>query len=192
MGAGPSRRRTITFFSSNLGKVREVRELLEPLGWRVAQGHQSLVEPQADRLEDVVRAKLAQVPRRAGWALVDDSGLFVPGLGGFPGVYSAYALRTLGPGGVLRLIGPRDRKAYFLAVVGLRGPEGAHLFTGRVDGTLAPRPTGRGGFGFDPIFIPRGERRTFAQMSSEEKNALSHRGRAVRALAKHLARAGPP
>lgn len=179
----------LTFYTSNPGKVREVRQALQGAHWRVRWGRRGFLEPQADALETVVRAKLAQVPRRTGPILVEDSGLFVPSLGGFPGVYSAYVYRTLGPKGLLRLVDGKARRAEFRAVFGLRDARGrCFTFQGTCRGELAPSPRGAGGFGFDPVFVAQGTTWTFAQMSPEKKNALSHRGKALRALVRHLSR----
>ena len=120
--------------------------------------------------------------------LVEDSGLFIEALGGFPGVYSAYVLRTLGPSRLLRLLGVRERRAHFVTVFGYAPSRGrVQLFRGEVHGRLADRPRGRHGFGFDPIFVPDGLDRTFAEMELAEKDRRSHRGRALEALAALLA-----
>ncbi len=185
----PSRgRRTLTFFTGNRGKLTEVRLRLAPLGWNVVQGRRTLVEPQADELETVARAKLEQVPRAPGPCLVEDAGLFIHALNGFPGVYSAYVLRTLGPAVVARLVPRGDRSATFRAVMGLRGGAGGRpkLILGEVHGKITSAPRGSGGFGFDPIFVPTGERRTFAEMTPEEKDRLSHRGKALDGLVRAL------
>lgn len=147
------------------------------------------VEPQEDELERVVAQKLAQLPAGGGPALVEDSGLFVRSLGGFPGVYSNYAFRTVGLNGLLRLVEGRPRQATFAAVIGWRAADGTtRLFRGEAEGHLSPRALGHGGFGFDPIFVPRGSRKTFAELSPEEKNRTSHRGRALDALVRALER----
>ncbi|MFQ6013502.1 MAG: non-canonical purine NTP pyrophosphatase [Thermoplasmata archaeon] len=147
-------------------------------------------EVQADRLEDVVRAALDWLaPRHGDGLVVDDSGLFVRSLGGFPGVYSSYVFRTLGCDGLLALLdGVRDRGATFATVLGLREGGENRLFPGRCRGTITEGRRGRAGFGFDPIFVPVGSSRTFAEMTWAEKNAMSHRGRAADALAAHLTR----
>lgn len=180
-------RATVTFYTSNPGKLREVRHRLAPLGWRVLQGRRRLVEPQADDLETVARAKLGQVPPSSGVVLVEDAGLFVRGLQGFPGVYSAYALRTLGPARLARLLPAGDRRASFRAVMAFRVGMGTpRVVVGEVKGSIARHPRGTSGFGFDPIFVPSGERRTFAELSPEEKDRLSHRGMALNRLVRAL------
>ncbi len=176
----------VRFVTSNAGKFREVRELLAPGGIRVLQDRRTLPEPQADRLEPVVRAKLAAVRGGRTPVLVEDSGLFVRALHGFPGVYSAHLYRTLGYGALLDLLRGRNRTAVFRTVAGVRFGSGVRLFTGECRGTIVRRPRGSGGFGFDPVFRPVGASRTFAEMTPAEKNRYSHRARAFRRLAAYL------
>ncbi|HEV2316875.1 MAG TPA: non-canonical purine NTP pyrophosphatase [Thermoplasmata archaeon] len=180
--------RPVTVVTSNPHKYDEIRAVLESYGLAVRHISLRLREPQAESLEEVVREKLGAVPRRAGYVVVDDSGVFLRGLGGFPGVYSAYAYRTIGLAGVLRLVAGRDRRATFRTVAGVRSGSQVWLCTGEVKGTIAPRPRGRHGFGYDPIFIPRGERRTLAERTRSEKNRVSHRGRAFAKVARSILR----
>jgi XTP/dITP diphosphohydrolase len=170
----------VTFVSTNRSKYREVRDVLRPFGVRVRWTRRRLPEPQAEDLREVVAAKLDAVRDLRGYVLVEDSGLFVPSLRGFPGVYSAHFLRIWGFGPILELLQDRDRAAEFRTVAGLRRGRRRWLFTGVVRGRIARRPAGRGGFGYDPIFVPDGWRRTFAEVPRAQKNAISHRARAVR------------
>ena len=179
----------VTFVSTNAGKVREVREILAPYGLAVRWKRRELPEPQADRIEDVVRAKLDAVVDVPGSVMVEDSGLFIPSLGGFPGVYSAHILRIWTFDPILDLLRTRPRAAFYRSVVGVRRGRRRWVFSGEVTGAIARRPAGSGGFGYDPIFVPKGWRRTFAQGSAEEKNAISHRGRAVRQVGAAFGRA---
>jgi XTP/dITP diphosphohydrolase len=176
----------VTFVTSNPGKVVEVRRVFADFGIRVRWSRRELPEPQSDRLEEVVRAKLAATARPHVGVVVEDSGIFLPGLGGFPGVYSRYVYDTIGLPGVLRLAEGRSRNAQFRAVAGYRRGRTELLAIGTVEGTLARRPRGENGFGYDPIFIPNGDRRTFGEMTPAEKDGLSHRGRAMRTLARKL------
>jgi len=178
----------LTFVSTNPGKFREVRGLLTPYGVRVHWLRRTLPEPQAETLEEVVAAKLAAVRDIRGYVLVEDSGLFIPSLNGFPGVYSAHFLKTWKFGPILELLRRRDRKAFFRTVAGLQRGRRRWTFVGEVAGSIAPRARGRNGFGYDPIFIPRGGRRTFAEIPTSEKNALSHRARAVVQVGELLSR----
>lgn len=111
---------TVTFVSTNRGKLAEVRQVLGPYGIRVKWKKRTLPEPQAETLEEVVRSKLAAVRDVPGNLMVEDSGLFIRALNGFPGVYSAHFLRVWGFGPMLELLQKRPRSAYFRAVVGLR------------------------------------------------------------------------
>lgn len=181
--------RAVRFYTGNPGKVREARATLAPFGFQVRHGRKDFVEPQADSLEEVARAKLAQAPLGRELVMVEDAGIFVESCRGFPGVYSAYVLRTLGPGGLLRLVRGPDRRATFVAVIGVRWPSGkVRLFRGESRGRLSTRVRGEHGFGFDPVFIPQGATRTFAEMELEEKREVSHRARALKAMVRFLAR----
>ena len=129
------------------------------------------------------------------WVLADDSGLCVDALGGAPGVESAY---YAGPAGdsaanlaklvaVMRGVPDGKRGAHFICVLVLLGPRGRELTVeGRTDGTLRPEPAGAGGFGYDPLFVPAGSQRGYAELSGPEKNATSHRARAFRVLTEQL------
>jgi len=178
----------VTFVSTNAGKVREVQEILGAYGHTVRWVSRSLPEPQADDLEQVVLAKLEAVRDLPGYVLVEDSGLFVPSLHGFPGIYSAHFLKVWKFGPLLELLEHRGRSAFFRTVVGLRKGRRHWTFVGEVHGAIAPRPVGRKGFGYDPIFIPRGWDRTFGEATTAQKNAVSHRARAVRKVGAFLAR----
>jgi XTP/dITP diphosphohydrolase len=122
----------------------------------------------------------------------DDSGLVVDALNGAPGIYSArYAgpQRSHADNNALLLSEMADktnRKAYFIAVIALIINGKRYLFEGRVEGQIAQEMSGTDGFGYDPIFIPDGFNQTFAQLSPEQKNSMSHRGRAVQAMLAYL------
>lgn len=164
--------------------------MLSSVGYKVRWVKGELPEPQADTLEEVVRSKLVSIPPSDGLAMVEDSGIFIKSLNGFPGVYSAYVLRTIGLDGILRLAEGKSRDAEFRAVVGLSTGRRMRLFEGRVSGKLAPEPRGRNGFGYDPIFIPEGLTKTSGELDAEAKNSISHRGAAMRRLVAYL-RVGP-
>jgi XTP/dITP diphosphohydrolase len=184
----PGSRMDLTFVSTNAGKFREVRALLSEHGVTVRWLHRQLPEIQADRLESVIEAKLAAGARYAPRVLVEDSGLFLPGLGGFPGVYSAYALQTIGLEGILRLLRGRPRDATFRTVAGVSIKGQTWLRTGECKGRIADRIRGTHGFGFDPIFVPDGETRTFGELPPEEKNRRSHRAQAMHRIGRVLQR----
>ncbi|MCI4324110.1 MAG: non-canonical purine NTP pyrophosphatase [Thermoplasmata archaeon] len=182
----------VTVVTSNRGKFVEIQEMLQSRGWTVHWSRRTLPEPQADTLEEVVHAKLDAVGPARGWVLVEDSGFFVGALNGFPGVYSAYALRTLGLRPLLRWVRGRRRDAVFRTVAGIRHGNLRWTARGEVAGSVASSPRGRHGFGFDPIFIPQGGRRTYGQLTSAEKGRTSHRSRAILALARQIEKGGAP
>ncbi|GIG38300.1 RdgB/HAM1 family non-canonical purine NTP pyrophosphatase [Cellulomonas phragmiteti] len=128
-------------------------------------------------------------------AVADDSGLSVDVLGGAPGIFSArWAGRHGDDAANLDLllaqladIAPAHRGARFVCAAALVTPDGAeHVEVGTLEGTLATAPRGTGGFGYDPVLVPRGDSRTCAELTPEQKNAISHRGQAFRALVPHL------
>ncbi|MGV4875913.1 RdgB/HAM1 family non-canonical purine NTP pyrophosphatase [Acetobacter indonesiensis] len=178
--------------SHNKGKLAEFSTLLADFGITVlSAGDLNLPEPDETEttfagnaaLKAVAAAKATNLP-----ALSDDSGLCVSALGGAPGIYSA---RWAGPdkdfpAAMARIhdgIGPDERDAWFICVLCLAFPDGTtHLFEGRVNGQITWPPRGEKGHGYDPIFTPEGETRTFAEMEEAEKNAISHRARAFKAL----------
>lgn len=185
--------RVLRVVTSNDGKAREFAEALAGIPWRVERVALSYAELQADSLDEVAitsaRWLLASEEVEAPFVL-EDAGLFVDALGGFPGVYSAYVYRTVGCEGVLRLLGEAgERSARFESRVALcLGPDRLELLPGTCHGTIVREGRGSGGFGFDPIFVPEGEERTFAEMTIVEKGSHSHRGRALAALKERLAR----
>lgn len=189
--------RELVCATANPGKAAEIASLL-PDGWTLS--------PRPDSVGDIVedggtlvgnaRLKARAILKATGRAAVaDDTGLEVATLGGAPGVDTAiYA----GPGCsdaenrnklVGALSGASDRSARFVTVVLVAWPDGSEtIVEGVCNGRIAEAERGDRGFGFDPLFIPDdGDGRTFAQMSAEEKNAVSHRGRAFRALGERLA-----
>lgn len=191
-----ARPESITFVTGNAGKVAELRALLDPLGTAVVPQERGYPEIQHDELRGVTEAG-------AGYLLatgleppflLEDSGLFVAALRGFPGVYSRHALGTIGCKGILDLLRDVEREsrtAAFRTDLCYVDEDGdPHHFEGTCRGRIAERAAGDGGFGFDPVFIPddgpAGDR-TFAQMSVHEKNEVSHRGRAARGFVDWLA-----
>jgi XTP/dITP diphosphohydrolase len=183
--------------TANPDKARELAALLE--GFEVALRPKDLpdVEETADTLEGNARLKAAAVVAATGeLAVADDTGLEVEVLDGRPGVWAA---RYAGPGAtyadnVAKLLGELQgvpagqRRARFRTVALALFPDGREIVAeGAVEGTIAEAPRGEAGFGYDPVFVPDGGGgRTFAEMTTAEKAAVSHRGRALRALAGRL------
>jgi len=197
---GSSRRsgEPVLFATSNRGKLEEARKILSPFGLSVEQYDGKGVEIQADTTHEVaIHASRAAAMTARRPVLVEDAGLYVGSLKGFPGPYSAHAFKTIGVSGIIALLrsAPRrrvDRAATFVSSVSYCVPRGEPvLFEGSVRGAISRRPRGREGFGFDPVFVPRGGTKTFGELSLEEKCAVSHRGVAMRKFAKwYVARDG--
>ena len=144
-------------------------------------------EIQADSLEDVALFGAEHIQKRINQSFfLEDAGLFINGLNGFPGVYSAYIFYKIGCAGILKLMNEledNNRKACFKSVVAFGEPDRKPLlFIGESYGKISKKPLGKYGFGYDPIFIPNGETKTFAQMETEEKNQFSHRGKSLEKL----------
>ena len=175
------------FATRNEGKFKEAKLVFESLDLELTMLNADKVEIQSDSLEDIASYAARELAERLGLeVIVEDAGLFIRSLNGFPGPYSAYTYKTIGLSGILKLMESlSDRYAYFLSVVAYAKPgKPVRVFHGRVEGLITYTPRGLGGFGFDPIFQPlEGDGRTFAEMTGEEKNVLSHRARAFRKLA---------
>lgn len=120
--------------------------------------------------------------------MIDDSGLFVDALKGFPGVYSSYVFKTIGNAGILSLMeGVEDRDARFECCIGFQAPgNDPFIAKGIAKGSISHEKAGTGGFGYDPIFIPQGRSETYAQMEIVEKNKISHRGKAINIFLREL------
>ncbi|UCE37840.1 MAG: XTP/dITP diphosphatase [Thermoplasmata archaeon] len=181
----------IQFGTSNPGKLLETQKLFAPLGFEIEQVHISYPELQSSDLEEVASFGINWIMKEKKIeeaVIIEDAGLFVSALNNYPGVFSKHFFVTIGFDGILRLLkGKEDRSAYFESCVAYceKGSEPL-FFKGRVDGTIAIMPRGHHGFGYDPIFIPKGAEKTFAEMEIEEKNKHSHRAIALRQLAEFL------
>ena len=191
--------------TANPDKAKEIRALFDGVELVARPAEVPDVDETGETLEENALLKARTLAAATGRpALADDTGLEVAALGGEPGVRSA---RWAGPGATyadnvakllvelsLALVARpgEGRRARFATVAAAVYPDGTEMTAlGVVDGTIAEGPRGDGGFGYDPVFVPdEGGGRTFAEMGAAEKNALSHRGRAFRALAQHLRTAG--
>jgi len=171
------------FVTGNKGKFMEAEAIFDDL----VQKNIGYTEIQADSLEDVASYGIKEVMARLERpVMIEDAGLFIDALKGFPGVYSAYVFDTIGNQGILRLMdGTSNRRAVFRSVVGYAEPGmEPRLFQGQMPGQINFEPKGGGGFGYDPIFEVGG--RTVAEMSIEEKNEISHRAASMHALKEWL------
>ncbi len=177
--------------TSNPGKAREFEDLFSRYGLSFRVEPIKTPEIQAVDLKLIAeQSALYAYDVLREPAMVEDAGLFIDILSGFPGPFSSYAYKTIGIRGILKLMeGVEDRRARFLSVIAFYTPMigNVKIFAGEVEGYISAEPRGSGGFGFDPIFVPaEGDGRTFAELSIEEKNRLSHRARAARKFAEWL------
>lgn len=186
-------KKTLVLATHNPGKVKEIEALLGADKFDVkSAGALGLPEPEETGDTFIANALLkahASAKASGHMALADDSGLSIAALGGAPGVYSARwagpekdftkAMETVN----LSLAEFEDKSAAFHCVLALAWPDGRHaVFEGRVDGQIIWPPRGDKGFGYDPIFVPTGSLKTFAEMEPEHKHAISHRARAFKKL----------
>ncbi|HUC38744.1 MAG TPA: XTP/dITP diphosphatase [Candidatus Acidoferrum sp.] len=176
----------LTLLTHNKGKLAEANEIAKRYGIELSMPQKlEKLEIQSDLLSDVSEFAARHAYRYIKKPLVvDDSGLFVKALGGFPGVYSAYAVPTLGDKGILKLMnGVKDRSAYFECSVSFFDGRSTKSFSGKVHGSITKREKGSHGFGFDPIFSPNGYKgKTLAEVDVAQKNKVSHRGKAFSAF----------
>ncbi len=172
----------------NIHKYEEMKKIIPELEMIKME----YIEIQSDSLEEVVNFVVEHLSSRIeGNFIIDDSGLFIQSLNGFPGVYSAYVFKTLGNDGILKLMkGTENRRALFKTVIGIRFNGVNYKLIGICQGEITEEKKGKNGFGYDPIFIPDGHDHTFGEMTTEEKNRISHRGKAMRKLAGFMERFG--
>jgi XTP/dITP diphosphohydrolase len=183
----------------NQHKVAEMSALLSGVELKPLPAEVALPPETGDSFEANALIKARAAHAATGEATIaDDSGIEAADLGGAPGIYSArYAGEGAGDEAnlekLLREVGAVDggrRAAYVCAIALIDGDGHEHVFEARCEGTLIRETRGSGGFGYDPAFVPDEtgphDERTFAELSPEEKHAISHRGKAVRMLARHL------
>lgn len=175
---------TITFASSNQNKYLEVQLILSAQSISVDFSQIHLIELQSDSLEDIAREKaksaFANLNRPV---IVEDDGLFIDSLGGFPGPYSSFVFKTIGNDGILKLLsGSAKRSGYFRSLIAFYNGKTLSISEGRVDGRISESKAGSRGWGYDPIFVPAGTDLTFAELN-KNKNEYSHRKRALEQFA---------
>lgn len=192
----------IVFATSNEGKMREIREIMKDLGCEVVSLKEAGV--QVDIVEDgdtfeanaVIKAKTVW-EQTGGIVLADDSGLEIDALNGEPGVYSArymgehtsYEIKNWNLIHRLNGVPEEKRTARFVAAIAAVLPDGRIVTTrGTMEGVIAHEPAGAGGFGYDPILMLPEYGKTSAELTMEQKNAISHRGKGLRAMKEVLAK----
>ena len=187
--------------SHNKGKVREIGELLAPLGLSVVSaGEMNVDEPEetgSTFAENAILKAENTLQKTNLPALADDSGIVIPALDGAPGIYSArwagdskdfsIAFTRIKKELAAKNVNPENIDAYFICSLCLAIPnEQPQIFEGRIDGKLTFPPRGKNGFGYDPIFIPDGYTQTFAEMDFDKKHAVSHRAKAFKKFLHYL------
>ena len=188
---------TLVFATNNQHKIDEAQDIVKGK-LKLISLKEAGVDIDVDETETTFRGN-AWLKAQAVWELTglpcvaDDSGLCVEALGGEPGVYSS---RYAGEAGnhtknneklLKEMEGKSDRRAFFTTVLCLVGLDDTPIYIeGRVNGVILREIQGRDGFGYDPLFCPNGDNRSFAEMSAAEKNAMSHRGRAFQSLMEYL------
>tara|TARA_B100001115_G_scaffold142795_1_gene110566 strand:+ start:4370 stop:4960 length:591 start_codon:yes stop_codon:yes gene_type:complete len=191
--------------TGNKGKLMEAKNALSPFGYQVNQlkinGEiPKIIEPQSNSLMEVAEYKINQgikilkkIGRESDALLVEDAGLFIDSLGGFPGVFSSFVLKTIGCEGILNLLKNKDsRDAYFQAISCLWDGNQIHVGNGICRGVINNRINGNNGFGYDPIFVPDDylgnstNQKTFGEVTLSIKEVFSHRKKALNELLENL------
>ncbi|MGD6809521.1 MAG: XTP/dITP diphosphatase [Candidatus Bathyarchaeia archaeon] len=186
----PFKGKMVFFVTGNFHKFNEVRSILSSLGITVGMLKMKGNEIQSDNIKEIAENCATKAFNRCHLPLiVEDAGLFVDALEGFPGPYSAYVYKTIQNKGILKLMkNIKNRKATFCsAIVYCSRETGPLLFEGEAKGEITSSERngdGNSGFGFDPIFQPINSKKTFAEMTITEKNNVSHRAMAVNKFAK--------
>jgi non-canonical purine NTP pyrophosphatase (RdgB/HAM1 family) len=173
------------FVTSNPNKWQEAQRIL---GYAIERVELELEEVQAETVGEVALVKARAAYARLGRpVIVEDAGVELLGLGGFPGPYIKYWEKLGGLASICRAAdGLGDRRVRAVCALGICSEAGSEVVQGAVDGLLSLRPRGQAGFGWDAIFVPQGEGRTFGEMSAAEKDARSHRRKAWELLRDRL------
>lgn len=176
------KREEVKVVTGNKRKFEEMNQIALQYGIKLDMINLPKFEIQADRLEDVVRHAASVFYSMLNEPIIlEDSGLFIEALNGFPGPYTKFVKKTLDIKGILKLMeNEKNRNAYFKTALAYVDENEIRIFTGEVHGKISEKAVGNKGFGFDPIFIPEGSDKTFAEMEIEEKNKYSHRSKAFK------------
>ncbi len=182
--------KVVFFATGNINKFNEARSILSLYGISIGLLRMKGDEIQSDALEEIAKSSAINAYKRTHLPIfVEDAGLFIESLNGFPGPYAAYVYKTIHNSGILKLIEKaKGRRAEFQSVIAYcdQNFSEPQYFNGESKGeiTMTERaPQGKTSFGFDPIFRPNGSGKSFAEMTIEEKNRFSHRAMAIRKFA---------
>ncbi len=177
----------ILFITSNAHKFREIQEMMNASGVDIMWKKMSYEEIQEDTTEAISldsARKLSLMIREPFF--LEDTGLYIDDLGGFPGPYSSYVFKTIGNQGILKLLAGIPGRASFITVVTYFTGKEFLQFRGELKGNISNIPIGNEGFGYDPIFIPDGYTQTLGELGVTDKNRISHRSKAVGKFVEYL------
>lgn len=164
------------FVSSNSHKYHEAKNILDSFGINLGFLKSNLKEIQSNSLYTIAVSKARDAfSKFKKPILIEDDGLFIDSIGGFPGPYSSYVFKTIGNSGIIKLL-KNNRKAKFVSIITYCDETILESFEGKLNGTISKSQKGKG-WGYDPIFIPNNSKKTFAEMN--DKNEISHRYRAL-------------
>ncbi len=173
----------IKFITSNEHKFQEISRKLENSGFSIEWIKLTYEEIQADDTSEISADSAKKLSTRINDPFfLEDTGLYIDSLNGFPGPYSSFVSKKIGNPGILKLLDGKDRTARFITVITYCEDKKFYQFTGILEGNISKETMGSGGFGFDPIFIPKGFDRTLSEISIDEKNSISHRTQALNQL----------
>jgi XTP/dITP diphosphohydrolase len=181
--------RVVFFATNNFNKFNEARRVLGEYEIAVGMLRVKTAEIQSDKLNEIAQASVIEAFRNCNLpVIVEDAGLFIEALSGFPGPYSAYVYKTIGNAGLVKLMeNVENRNAKFQSAIAYCDGHSAPVcFEGEAAGKITReenKEKGKSSFGFDPIFQPFGSAKTFAEMTIEEKNDFSHRAKAFHKFA---------
>jgi XTP/dITP diphosphohydrolase len=165
------------FASSNNHKYQEAKKILDVFGIKLGFFKIDLEEIQSNSLKDIASKKAINAFSKLKKPLIiEDDGLFIDSLNGFPGPYSSYVFKTIGNKGILNLL-TNNRNAKFISIITFYDKKTSQSFEAKLDGTISKSQKGKG-WGYDPIFVPKNSKKTFAEMN--DKNELSHRYKALK------------
>jgi len=165
------------FASSNNHKYYEAKKILDTFGIKLGFLKSDLMEIQSNSLKDIAMKKAKNAfSKHKKPIIVEDDGLFINSLEGFPGPYSSYVFKTIGNVGILNLL-KNNRKAKFISIITYCDKTNLESFDGKLDGIISKSQKGKG-WGYDPIFIPKNSNKTFAE--NNNKNELSHRYKSLK------------
>lgn len=173
----------LLFLTGNQGKLNEAREIMGD-EFKIDNKKVDLPEIQSTSVEEVISEKL-----KAAYKIVkkpvfcEDTGVYIKNMNNFPGALIKFYLDHVGNKGIAKFNG--GSKVYAETVIGYHDGKDIHFFKGKIDGTIPKKPKGKG-FGWDPIFIPKGYKKTFGELTFEEKNNISMRAKAFKKFKKHF------